>query len=70
MADKALIFCIDARGRVRASRELEFVNRADLVRQLEPELDRHSMVEAWTGSICLLRDGQRPLVTPGEDEEF
>lgn len=68
MAQTALIFCIDAGGRVRASRELEFTCRADLVRQLQPELSRHSMVEAWTGSVCLLRDGHPPPATAGDDE--
>lgn len=69
MADKALIFCIDAGGRVRASRELEFTSRADLMRQLEPEFQRHPMVEAWTGSVCLLRSGGPPPAMACGDED-
>ncbi|CAN7558009.1 hypothetical protein LJR219_004024 [Phenylobacterium sp. LjRoot219] len=67
MSDRALIFCMDTRGRVRASRELEFTTRADLMHQLQPELDRHPMVEAWAGSICLLRNGAPGLL---EDDEL
>ena len=68
MAQTALIFGIDAGGRVRASRELEFTSRADLVRQLQPELGRHSMVEAWTGCVCLLRSGERPQDAVSDDD--
>lgn len=69
MAQKALIFGIDAGGRVRSSRELEFTTRADLVHQLRPELDRHSIVEAWAGSVCLLRDGEPPRAAPADEDE-
>ena len=68
MAQKALIFCIDAAGRVRSSRELEFTSRADLVQQLQPEIDRHALVEAWTGSVCLLRNGAPAHDAVSEDD--
>lgn len=67
MSDKALIFCMDRRGQVRASRELEFARHADLMQQLQPELDRHPMVEAWTGAVCLLRNGGPALL---DDEDL
>jgi hypothetical protein len=57
MAQTALIFGMDRRGRVRHSRELEFTSRADLIRQLRPVFDEHPLVEAWAGAVCVYRDG-------------
>jgi len=55
MAETALIFGMDAGGQVRHVGELAFTSRADLIRQLEPIVDQHSLVEAWGGVVCLFR---------------
>lgn len=58
MTDTALIFGIDAGGRVRHAGELAFTSRADLIRQLRPVVERHPLVEAWAGAVCLFRNGR------------
>ena len=59
MAQTALVFGMDRRGKVRDSREFQFTSRADLLRQLAPVFDRHPLVEAWNGAVCVYRKGPR-----------
>ena len=51
----AVVFCLDARDRIVATRDIEFASRNDLVSQLRPELAHCETVEAWIESVCLLR---------------
>jgi hypothetical protein len=68
MAESALIFGIDAGGQVRHTRELRFTSRADLIRQLQPILDQHPLVEAWNGAVCLFRKGRLARLELGEED--
>lgn len=52
---RAVVFCLDARDRIVATRDIEFTTRSDLVSQLRPQLAYCETVEAWIESVCLLR---------------
>jgi hypothetical protein len=68
MAQTALVFGMDRRGRVRHSRELQFTSPADLLRQLRPVFDQHPLVEAWNGAVCVYRAGG-PALAAGDETE-
>jgi hypothetical protein len=54
------VFFLNGDGRVAEGREIEVESHAHLRTQLEPELSRFAMIEAWEGSICVLRLGELP----------
>lgn len=55
MGQKCLVYALDGDGRVLASRELEYETRADLIAQLESEIEACAMVEVWVAAVCVLR---------------
>ncbi len=51
---RARVFYLDPDRRILKTCEITFGSRADLMRQLEPDLDRCGMIEAWQGDDCVL----------------
>jgi hypothetical protein len=54
MSQKAFAYYLDVAQRILATRTLEFTSRADLVHQVERDLDGCWSIEVWQGSECLI----------------
>jgi hypothetical protein len=58
MPDLATVYCLDERHRIIATHETDFTSHDDLIRYLEPLRVQYAFIEAWVGSVCVVRLGR------------
>ncbi len=54
MSQNAVAFYLDAGRRIVRKRDIEFASRPDLLRQIEPDLERCWSIEVWQGDDCIM----------------